>query len=210
MANYQLSRIHLTEGEYELAYKEVSQEIKLYPNNFKAYYVRGLIGGYLEKFDQAEKDFRFFIANQQNNPRRWAGYVDLSWVLIRSGQFDQAVGLLDNIDEEFKENPWVLANQGLAYYKKGDYEAAGSILEKAAQEAEKITEEDWLQAYPGNDPSTAKRGPDEIKAAISYNLLLVYDELDDNEKLLKEYENYLSLIPKSDIRRTEIIDQLGL
>lgn len=53
---------------------------------------------------------------------------------------------------------------------------AGPIFEKALQEAQKLTREDWVRAYPGNDSRIARQGLTSMIASLEYNLSLTVDK----------------------------------
>jgi len=134
--------------------------------------------------------------------------MDLCWVYINNGKYQEAV---DTTTEGLKSNPdqvWLLSNEGLALYKLKNFEEAKGVLEKDKESAKKITPEDWKVAYPGNDPAGAEEGVRDVKAAISYNLALVYKNLNETGKYLDEVDYYRSLFPAGDPKIEKIYDTL--
>jgi tetratricopeptide (TPR) repeat protein len=178
LAHYQLARIYFVESDFGNGLKEIKQALAVNPENKRSFYIKGLLDGYAYNHTEAEKDFQNFIAWA---PNEWPGYMDLSWVYINSGKYDEAVTTVDNALVLFPNNAWLYANKGLAEYKLGKYEEAETSLGIARKLAKKLTPEDWAQAYPGNNSKDAEKGVEEIKTAIEYNLKLA-NEATGSEK----------------------------
>jgi len=204
-AHYQLARIYLVRNDLEKAKAEIDQELKYHPENKRSFYVRGLIDGYLKNYAEAQDDFKKFI---DYAPNEWAGYMDLSWVYLSDGKFQEAADASGKGLEKYPENVWLLSNYGLAEYKLKNFEEAKKFLERGKELAKNLTVEDWKKAYPGNDPAGAERGVDDIKGAISYNLALAYKNSGDMKKYIQEVDYYSSLYPSGDPRRNKIYDSL--
>lgn len=192
-AHYQLARIDLVEGNVEAGLQEIDKELKVNPQNNKVYYVKGLLDNYGKRYSQAQQDFQKYI---ELAPEGWAGYVDLSWSYLSDGKYEEAIDTTIKGFEKYPQNCWLYSNQGLAYYKMGDYEKAKNSLEQAKKYAADLTPEDWRKAYPGNDAAKAEQGVSEIKAAISYNLSLAYKNLGQVEDYLLENREYQNLLRK--------------
>ena len=71
--------------------------------------------------------------------------------------------------------------RGMARFNLKDFAGAKEDLEKAKKEAEKLTEDAWHSAYPGNHPSLAGAGFTSFMSAIEENLVLVNRELAGTE-----------------------------
>jgi tetratricopeptide (TPR) repeat protein len=194
LLHYQWARTYLVSGEFEKGIAEINKEIQNYPDNKRAYYVKGLLDSYADRNDEAVADFKEFIAWKPNG---WAAYADLSWVYIKKEAYLDVIETTNQGLGYFPQNPWLLSNQGLAHYRLGDYESAKEDLEKAKNLSEKLTPEEWKRAYPGNNPSGAEQGVSDVKAIISYNLMLSYMKLGEIENYLKEKDNYNVLINKN-------------
>jgi tetratricopeptide (TPR) repeat protein len=178
-AHYQLARINLISKDFWNGLAEIDKTLTLdHPQNKRAYYVRGLLDGYLKNYPEAERDFQNFIAWA---PDEWGGYMDLSWIYINDGKYDDAVSVVNNALVLFPDNTWLYANKGLAEYKLGKYEDAKASLGIARKLAKELTPEKWAIAYPGNNPESAKKGVEEIKAAIDFNLKLAYEITGDKK-----------------------------
>jgi tetratricopeptide (TPR) repeat protein len=177
-AHYQLSRIFFMRKNFSQATSEIDKAIASDPQNKRSYYVRGLINGYKHNYSGAEKDFKEFIAW---SPDEWPAYVDLSWTYINGGNYEKAISLIDYALTKFPDNAWLYSNKGLAEYRSGKNIEAKADLENAKNLAYKLSEEDWINAYPGNNTRNASRGVQEIKTAIDYNLSLV-DLINGNKR----------------------------
>ena len=194
LLHYQWARTYLVSSEFEKGIAEINQELWNYPDNKRAYYVKGLLDSYADRNDDAVADFKAFI---EWKPDGWAAYADLSWVYLKKKSYQDVINTTNAGLEYFPQNPWLLSNQGLAYYRLGEYESAKGDLEKAKELSEKITLDEWKRAYPGNDPRGAEKGVNDVRAIISYNLMLSYMKLGEVENYLKEKDNYNFLINKN-------------
>ena len=141
--------------------------------------MRGLTYGYMKRFEEAETDFLKIIEWHKDkplDPKEWALYVDLSWIYFQQGKYEDMKSLIKEGIKVFPDNPWVLNMYGLALLNTGSGKESKPIFEEALAESQKLTEEDWLNAYPGNDPRIAREGLNEMITAIERNLELVANE----------------------------------
>lgn len=169
-AHYQLARIYFVEGKYETALLEINEELRLFPENLRSLYVRGLIYGYQGNLDAAEADFARFVVWA---PKEWAGYNDLAWIQLKAMRPERARGTLKNafqVVPEAETNPWLLNSLGVAEMNLGNRGAAFIAFEKAKTLADVMTEEEWASAYPGNNPKSQKGGFEAFRKAIVKNL----------------------------------------
>ncbi|MBI2035214.1 MAG: tetratricopeptide repeat protein [Candidatus Liptonbacteria bacterium] len=171
LANYQLGRIAFTRGQPLTALSFLNRELELYPDHYRAYYMRGLVRGFDNARDLvgAEKDFRTFISY---HPDEWAGHNDLAWVLLKAGKWEEA---RDAAKEAFDatgdlENPWLWNSLGAALLNLHQYQKAQEAFTKALEYARDLGAEDWRLAYPGNDPRYAEEGIFDFKNVILANL----------------------------------------
>ena len=170
---HQLARIHFLIGNFPEALEKINTQINLHGDSFMAsYYIRGLIYGYAKQFDKSESDFRKFLSWDKRN---WAAHNDLAWVYFQQGEYEKARATAIEGLEYGTNNPWLLNMVGIASFNLGDMKMAQEYLEKALEEAEKLTEYDWHKAYPGNNPDSAQQGIFEMKKAIRVNLDLLVD-----------------------------------
>jgi Flp pilus assembly protein TadD len=170
MAHYELARIYFVRGDGSAALEEVSKEFAVNPSNGRVLYIRGLVRGYAGFFENAEDDFRRFVAWV---PTEWAGYNDLAWILAKERKYaDMAAVAREGIEKAAggRENPWLWNMLGIAYLNLGDKRSAEAALLRAEELAAPLTEALWRQSYPGNDPSTSESGVAAFRRAIAENL----------------------------------------
>ena len=177
---YQLARIDFLEGNFHSAIYKFNKQIRLHsdtqdPFYDRAHYVRGLTYGYMKLFDRAETDFLGLI-ERNGESSHWAYYVDLGWFYFSQGKFEELRQISEQGVQYYPDNPWILSNLGLALLNLGEPEKAVPSLEKALEEAEKLTIDDWERAYPGNDPRLAEQGLNEMIKALNDNLILAVDK----------------------------------
>lgn len=168
--HYQLARIYFVQKKYDAAIEAVNRELKINSENFRAYYVRGLVYGYRGNLDKAEADFREFI---KWAPREWAGYNDLAWILMKRYKFEEAKAAAQEafrIIPEARENPWLLNSLGVAQLNLEEYGKAEKSFLQAEKFAKDLTPAAWREAYPGNDPITAADGLSSFLEATQRNL----------------------------------------
>jgi len=177
IAWFQLARIDFLRGRLDSALLKINKQIALHGDELdKVYYIRGLIygyRGYAGDSGKAEADFLKFL---ESNKRSWAAHNDLAWVYFKNGDFKQAEKWArKGIEAGNYNNPWLLTMRGVSFINLGRKAEARELLEKALEEADKLTEKDWELAYPGNDPLIAKQGLKEVKDTILFNLKLTVD-----------------------------------
>ena len=169
LAHYQLARIYFITGNSALALQEVDTQFALYPGFERSYYMRGLIYSYAGELNKAVADFRAFLAWK---PESWAAHNDLAWVYFKKGDFVHAEGLAREGLAYTPDNAWLLTMRGVSLLNLGKKREAAGVLASALAEAQKLTKEDWIKAYPGNDPKIAEQGLREIIQTIEKNLAL--------------------------------------
>ena len=167
---HQLARIDFLRGNFADALLKINKQIEIHGDSFMAsYYMRGLINGYAGNLNQAEADFKKFLAWDSAN---WAAHNDLAWIYFKKGDYKKVEitareGLVFD-----KSNPWLLISLGASLLNQGKKSEAKKIFESAQATAAALTEKDWNKAYPGNDPRIALKGLEEMKKTIEYNLEL--------------------------------------
>ncbi len=166
--NHELARIAFLRGEFGSAMEYIDREIDLHGDTLpNAFYIRGLIEGYKGDYHAAALDYAIYL---QHDPSNWAAINDYAWVLLKAGRTDDALAALNTGLAYFPNNAWLLNNRSIALYELGHYEDAAISALRAMRSVEKVTEQDWLLAYPGNDPRTAGEGVANLKAAIEENM----------------------------------------
>jgi len=169
LIHYQLARIYFVENKLDKAKKEIDVALAKNPANQRAFYIRGLIDGFVKNYDEAISDFEKFTAW---SPKEWAGWNDLAWVSYEANDYTKAKeaalqGLKTNT-----ANPWLLNNLGLAYLGLGEKDEAQTVFVRAKSSADSLTLEEWQKAYPGNNPNSVEWDLAKFRANIKYNMTL--------------------------------------
>ncbi|HUY62479.1 MAG TPA: tetratricopeptide repeat protein [Candidatus Paceibacterota bacterium] len=168
--HYELARILLVENRLPEAEAAADGELSYHPDNFRTYYVRGLIRAYRGDLAGAESDFTTFVSWA---PTEWAGYNDLAWVLGQEGKYAEAKTLLERgvtMATGGEENPWLWNNLGVQELNLNEFAVAANAFERAQTLAAGLTEASWVAAYPGNDPAMSAAGIKSFQDAIAVNL----------------------------------------
>ncbi len=165
---HQLARIEFLKGDFYTALYYINKEIELHgETESNTYYVRGLIEGYMGDYASAAKDYERYLEFDPNN---WAGLNDYAWVLLKAGRFEDAEVATQKGLAYFPENPWLLNNYSISLYEQGRTEEAYAAVVRAVRAANNVTEEEWLRAYPGNDPKVAGEGVVALRKAAADNM----------------------------------------
>ena len=169
--HHQLARVAFLRGNFEGAMIHINTEIDLHgeeePNT---YYIRALIEGYMGDYDASARDYEHFLASEPNN---WATMNDYAWVLLKAGKAKEAAVVTERGIGLFPDNPWLLNSHATALYELGRSEEALPIAQKAVAEVNKLREEQWLHAYPGNDPRIAGQGISSFREAVINNMHMI-------------------------------------
>src|SRR3990167_1853597 len=165
---HELARVYFLKGDFAKALGFINAQIALHGDEFpNTYYVRGLILGYMGNYDAAISDYRHFLRSE---PRNWAAITDYAWVLLKADRPEDALRATAGGLAEFPDNPWLLNTNAIALFELGFTEAAYAQASRALLSSESITSEEWLRAYPGNDPMIAAQGISVFKKAIADNI----------------------------------------
>lgn len=168
---HQLARIDFLRGDFDEALQKINTQIELHGKELMpSYYIRGLILGYMGRYEESEQDFLTFL---EWDPTNWATHNDLAWVYFSQGRFEDAAKIAKKGLEYNPGNPWLLNMYGVSLMNLGNNEDAREMLERAYMEAQLLTESVWHWAYPGNDPMSAARGVREFQEVVGKNLNLV-------------------------------------
>lgn len=184
LAWYQLGRIDFLNGRFFSAIEKFNKNIELHNSIenqavMRTHYMRGLTYGYMKWFESAEADFLRLLGwhkDKPPTPEEWALYVDLSWIYFQQGKYEEIEELTKEGLARFPDNPWVLNMRGLSLINLNRSSEAQPLFEKALEEAQKLTEEDWARAYPGNDPRIAAQGLASMITSLEFNFLLTVDK----------------------------------
>ena len=168
LVRHELARVYFLQGDFAKALGFINAQIALHGDEFvNTYYVRGLILGYMGNYDAAIADYRHFLRSELNN---WAAITDYAWVLLKADRPEDALRATAGGLAEFPDNPWLLNTNAIALFELGFTEAAYAQASRALLASESITSEEWLRAYPGNDPAIAPQGIAAFKKAIEDNI----------------------------------------
>jgi len=168
---HQLARIDFLRGNLGAGLIKINRQIELHGDSFpSAYYIRGLIYAFGNRLEEAEQDFLHYLSLREES---WAGNNDLAWIYFKQGNYEKTLERAEIGLQHDAHSPWLLMMKGVALINLDRKNEAKPFLEAARKEAEKLTYDDWVRAYPGNDPAIAEQGLAEIKAAIEANLALV-------------------------------------
>lgn len=166
--HHELARISFLRGDFSTALAHINKEIEMYKDEHaNSYYVRGLIEGYVGAYDAAIADYAVYL---KSDPHNWAAINDYAWVLLKAGKAREAEAATADGLAYFPDNPWLLNSNAIALYEIGELDRAREQARKAFTEASKISEEEWLNAYPGNDPRAAREGVSAFVDATRSNM----------------------------------------
>lgn len=166
--NHEMARIAFLRGDFDKAMQFIDREIELQGEEFpNAFYIRGLIEGYMGEYHAAALDYAVYL---KHDPTNWAAINDYAWVLLKAHRIEDALAATERGLVHFPQNPWLLNSKAIALYELGEYEESMQSAALAAGAAEHVTPATWLRAYPGNDPATADAGIKSLREAIGNNI----------------------------------------
>lgn len=167
---HQLARVEFLRGNFDVALSHINGEINLSPEgptSKSSYYIRALINAYRGDYETSGRDYKKFL---KSYPTNWAAINDYAWVLLQDDKARKAVDVTLKGLMHHPENPWLLNTNAIALYEIGMTDAAREQARKATQAIMHTDEEDWLKAYPGNDPRVASDGLFSFKDSIVHNM----------------------------------------
>jgi tetratricopeptide (TPR) repeat protein len=168
LVRHQLARIAFLKGDFADALALVNDEIAKNPNpSPSSYYVRGLIEGFKGDYVSSAKDYEEYLRSDPNN---WAAINDYAWVLLKDKRYLDALNALNWGLMTWPENPWLLNSKATALFEMKKYSDANVAVQAAGRAVAKVTEADWLRAYPGNDPLIAREGVRAFREAVRKNI----------------------------------------
>ena len=165
---HELARIDFLKGRFSQAFVEINLQISMHGDSEPhAYYVRGLIEGYMGEYDASANDYAHFL---QFEPDNWAAKNDEAWVLLKAKRYNEALQVTASGLKEYPSNAWLLSSNATALYELGSYQQALAVEEKAETAVNYLTPAAWSVAYPGNDPAIAAQGLATFKQAVADNM----------------------------------------
>lgn len=164
---HELARIAFLKGDQDMALSLINTEflVNAYPSP-SSYYVRALIKAYRQDYKGAAADYELYF---KATPATWGSINDYAWVLMKMGFYDAALDSLNWGLTHWPENAWLLSNKATALYELRRYNEAKKAVTQARVASDHVVIEDWLTAYPGNDPLSAPGGLASFKKSVADN-----------------------------------------
>jgi tetratricopeptide (TPR) repeat protein len=165
---HEVARVAFLEGKFQKALQSINLQIENQgldtPNS---YYVRGLIKGFMGDYAGSARDYEVYL---ETDPTNWAAINDYAWVLLKAGRVEDALLATTFGLSKFPRNPWLLNSNAIALHELGFKGPAREQAIRALKEVQLLSEEEWLRAYPGNDPKIAEAGVLAFKDALIGNV----------------------------------------
>jgi Flp pilus assembly protein TadD len=79
------------------------------------------------------KKWKFINSIFKRNPKDHIGYNNLACVHIEKGETDEALEILEELNEKYPEKQEIVNNLGVAFRHKGDYDTAMYLYQKAEE-----------------------------------------------------------------------------
>lgn len=167
-AHHQLARIEFLNGNLNTALYLIDRQLELHGDTvFSSHYIRGLILGYMGRYEESAESYARFLGRHETN---WAALNDYAWVLLKAGRSADAARALEAGLQNFPDNPWLHNSLAIALTEQGALVPARVHALAAVQLAAAVTREEWLQAYPGNDPAVAAQGIATLQQSTAENV----------------------------------------
>jgi len=165
---HELARIDFLRGNFTAALSKINFQISLHGDSEpNSYYVRGLIEGYMGRYDDSIVDYKHYL---QFDPHDWAAINDYCWVLLKANRPAEALAESSQGLVQFPGNAWLANTNTIALYEVGDLQAAELEAREALIATAAVTPTQWLIAYPGNDPGVAGEGVAALQQAARDNM----------------------------------------
>jgi len=177
---HELARISFLKGEFNAALAQINLQISLHGSTTRnSFYVRGLINGFVGDYDAAARDYETYLRTDSKN---WAAINDYAWVLLKAKRYEDALIAVDWGLIYWPDNAWLHNSRATALFELGRIEAALKAAEAASAAAALVTETQWSQAYPGNDPLIAGDGVRALQVATSENMHTIQLAFEEAQK----------------------------
>ncbi len=145
--------------------------------NEQAFYGLGLTYGYLEDYAKAEDSFKKYIEIGEIKkkeggqvPGLWAGYNDLAWVYFLQGKWSECENTARYALDNVGTNPWLLNMLGSALLEQDRKVEARKYFIEAKKYAEKISPQQFGEAYSGDNKKWYPQGLENMKKTIQENI----------------------------------------
>ena len=204
--HYRMGVIHLNDRNYADALKELTEAVKIYPDDPSYHNALGL--AYFARGMNADA-IREMKTSIELDPRFSEAHVNLSAVYMNEREFDKSIAssrdALKNIFYRTPETAY--HNVGWAYFYKDDFAASIDAFKKAV-EARPNYAIGWYGLGNAFEKSgNAKAAADAYEKAVKttpdyldahYNLGLLYLKSKNNASALKAFEKVKELAPESE------------
>ncbi len=168
LVQHQLSRVSFLRGDFDQALKYIENELSSNPTpSNTSHYMRGLILGYMDRFDEAAISFETYLRTDSKN---WAAINDYAWVLLKAGRTQEALIAVDWGLLFWPDNVWLLNSKATALFEMGRTEKAYMTIAHAHEILHTLDEAEWSRAYPGNDPLIAREGVKVFNESVEENM----------------------------------------
>lgn len=167
---YQRARIAFLRGQHERALQYLDIHQQLPDANQQAWYMRGLINGFLDRNEAALEAFLQFYEQDQTS---WYIHNNLAWIYFKQGAFNKMREITATGLSLHPKNPWLLMGNAMAWHNLGSTATATARLQKARTVVNTLTADDWSSTYPGNDPAVATAGLAELRSTLARNWDLI-------------------------------------
>ena len=176
-----MGNILQTLGDYENAYNAFSEAQKIYPEYKYNYLNLANVEYFRKNYKNAIEYYNTFLSAY---PDHMEANENLANVYCLSNQPEKACDIYSNLYKQYPSAFTEFENYGMALFETKQYQAAAEMLEKALAE-------------------------DNDNTAIIAKLALSYQNIDENEKALKNFEKVFDLNPKLTELRFDYANLLG-
>lgn len=177
-----LGRIYFVENELEKSIENYNKSIALNPAHKESYYGLGLSFGFLSPvfYKDAQNNFEKYIELEEEEFEQtgkrgygvWAGYNDLAWIHFLQGDFAKAEHVSKKALTFSPDNPWLLNMLAISLIEQGKCPEAYPLIQKAKNLAEKMSAEEFGEAYTGDNKNWWPKGLAQMKQTIRENELI--------------------------------------
>lgn len=172
--HYQLARLAFLRGDFDEAMTDIDEHIKDHPWYSRNYYMKGLVAGFKKDYPTSIEAFRTYV---KLDPNYWAGFNDLAWVELASGDYEGALTTVDSVIPHMGEVPWLMNSRGLALMNLSRDREALIAFKSAKAGFLKWGPAGWGKAYPGNDPAIYNDGYEATLSAVDANIALIQSKV---------------------------------
>ena len=201
---YELGKVYIEKGEYQSAFKQLSEATRLKEDYSEAYREKGVALFYLKRFLDAEKAL---VKSFRMNPVQPDIATDLGSIYLQNGNIKNALRYLKIAQTRNNNIHIVLNNLGAAYAKTGKDREALKSWEQALKSNPGIPEIHVNMGVIYEKTGKKKKARaayrkalelDESNAMAHYNLGVIYAKEKDFPRAVEEWETALKLDRKDE------------